>query len=226
MPLDRGSGGPRSVDARGRILEAAYALFAEHGIRATGVEEIIARSGAARATFYAHFRSKDEVAIAYLERLCRGRAAQIDAAGAARGEGPGALVGVFDVFGETISQEALRGSSFVHVLFELGTEHPVGRASIQHFARLREHLAGLAAARGMPSPEAFARDCQLLVKGMIVSAAEGDPHAAEHARAMAEHLIERYVASPRPLPAPGGSERRHQGPTERPCPPPLGSYDS
>jgi AcrR family transcriptional regulator len=60
-------------DARGRIEAAAYGLFAQRGIRATGVDDILAACGAARATFYSVFCSKDEVALGYLERLYRER---------------------------------------------------------------------------------------------------------------------------------------------------------
>lgn len=38
--------------ARDRILEAAYELFSRHGIRAVGIDAIIARSRVARMTLY------------------------------------------------------------------------------------------------------------------------------------------------------------------------------
>ena len=54
--------------ARERILEAAYELFSQHGIRAVGVDAIVARSGVARMTLYRHFPSKEALALAFLER--------------------------------------------------------------------------------------------------------------------------------------------------------------
>jgi hypothetical protein len=47
--------------ARARILDAAQEMFAAHGIRAVGIEELIAHSGVAKSTFYRHFRSKDRL---------------------------------------------------------------------------------------------------------------------------------------------------------------------
>jgi AcrR family transcriptional regulator len=187
--------------ARERIVAAAYALFAERGIRATGVDDILARCGAARATFYAYFRSKDEVALAYLERLYQEQEAALEEAVTARGEGPEALVAVFDIFAQMIEKGLLPGGSFIHVLFELGLGHPVGRTSVAYFARRREHLARLAAARGISDPETFARECQLLLKGTLVSVAEGDPDAVRDGRKLTERLIRHHL--PRPAPRDG-----------------------
>jgi AcrR family transcriptional regulator len=54
-------------DPRTRILEAAGRLFYTEGVRATGTEKIMAESGVAKATFYRHFNSKDNLVLAYLE---------------------------------------------------------------------------------------------------------------------------------------------------------------
>jgi AcrR family transcriptional regulator len=58
-----------NVSARERILETATDLFASQGYRATGVNEIIAKSGVAKATFYNHFPTKDDLCLAYLKGL-------------------------------------------------------------------------------------------------------------------------------------------------------------
>ena len=55
--------------ARERILDTAFRLFYARGIRAVGVDLIIAESGVAKATFYKHFPAKDELALAYLDRV-------------------------------------------------------------------------------------------------------------------------------------------------------------
>jgi hypothetical protein len=103
---------------------------------------------------------------------------------------------VFDVFEVVVGAGRLRGGSLVHVLLELGLDHPVGRAALGYFALLRQDLAQLAAGRGIADPEGFARDCQLLLKGTLVSAAEGDPGAVEDGRRLARLLIRHYLASP------------------------------
>ena len=59
----------RSSDARARILDTAVRLFYARGLRAVGVDTIIAESGVAKATFYKHFPAKDDLVVAYLDRL-------------------------------------------------------------------------------------------------------------------------------------------------------------
>ncbi len=48
-------------DSRGRLLEAAFALFCEHGYDDTTVAEIAERAGLTERTFYRHFADKREV---------------------------------------------------------------------------------------------------------------------------------------------------------------------
>ena len=60
-----------AADARERILETAFRLFYARGLRAVGVDLIIAQADVAKATFYKHFRSKDDLVLAYLDRVDR-----------------------------------------------------------------------------------------------------------------------------------------------------------
>lgn len=54
-----------------RILAAASDLFYRQGYRATGVNQIIAAAKVAKASFYDHFPSKDDLLAAYLAKLER-----------------------------------------------------------------------------------------------------------------------------------------------------------
>jgi AcrR family transcriptional regulator len=54
---------------RHRLLDAGAALIAERGYAAVRVEEMAAAAGASRATFYLHFASKGDLALALGERI-------------------------------------------------------------------------------------------------------------------------------------------------------------
>jgi len=58
----------RLATARERIDRTAYELFSRHGIRAVGVDAVIARSGVAKQTLYRHYPSKNDLALAFLRR--------------------------------------------------------------------------------------------------------------------------------------------------------------
>ena len=55
------------LTARQRILETDYDLFSHRGVRDVGVDEIIARSGVAKATLYNHFPTKNHLVLAFLD---------------------------------------------------------------------------------------------------------------------------------------------------------------
>jgi AcrR family transcriptional regulator len=50
--------------ARERVLEAALALFAEHGVNGTSLQMIADRLGVSKAAVYYQFHSKDEIVLA------------------------------------------------------------------------------------------------------------------------------------------------------------------
>ena len=55
------------TNAREKILSVADSLFYQQGIRAVGVDTIIAKSKVAKTTLYKYFPSKDDLVVAYLE---------------------------------------------------------------------------------------------------------------------------------------------------------------
>src|SRR6478672_2648443 len=54
-------------EARQRILKTADRLFYCDGIRAVGIDRIIAEAGVAKMTLYNHFSSKDDLILATLK---------------------------------------------------------------------------------------------------------------------------------------------------------------
>src|SRR5438105_5621711 len=51
----------RSNDKRGRIMDAAVKVFAEHGFHSATVAEIARAAGVADGTIYLYFKSKDDL---------------------------------------------------------------------------------------------------------------------------------------------------------------------
>lgn len=186
------------ANARERVLDSAYELFAHRGIRAVGVDEVVERAGIAKATLYRHFPSKNELVLAFLERresvwTRQFLEAAIHSRGATAEE---QLLAIFDVYDEWFHRKDFEACSFVNVLLEMGPAHPVGQAAAEHLRNIRAMVRELAEQAGLRDPEAFARSWYVLMKGAIVLAAEGDVEAATAAKAMAPTLIEQYRQTP------------------------------
>src|SRR6266849_6186703 len=118
----------RPASARERIDRAAYELFSRHGIRAVGVDTISARSGVAKMTLYKHYRSKEELALAFLRRREElWTHSWLEQEVERRAHAPAArLLAVFDVFDKWFRRSDFEGCSFVKVLLEHGDPgHPV-----------------------------------------------------------------------------------------------------
>jgi AcrR family transcriptional regulator len=181
-------------DARERILDAAYELYSRRAIRDVGVDKVIERAGVAKATLYRHFPSKDDLVIAFLERREeRWTLAWVEAEARRRGSTPEEqLLAIFELFDEWFHRDDFEACSFVNVLLEMGPAHPVGRASVRHLETIRSVVRRLAEEAALRDPESFARSWHILMKGSIVSAAEGDLDAARHAKAMASDLLEHH----------------------------------
>jgi AcrR family transcriptional regulator len=184
----------RPADSRERILAVAYQLFSRRGVRDVGVNELIERSGVAKATFYRHFPSKDSLVLAFLE--LRDQLWTVDAiVGQAKqraSKPTEQLLAIFDVFGEWFRRDDFEACSFINILLEMGPSHPLGLASIDYLARIRGHVQVLAEQAGLDRPEDFARSWHILMKGSIVSASEGDTQAASRAQEMAGWLIQHH----------------------------------
>jgi AcrR family transcriptional regulator len=180
--------------ARERILETAYELFARRGVRAVGVDEVIARAGVAKATLYRHFPHKDDLVLAFLElRERRWTLGWVEAQARARGKTPEEqLLAIFDLFDEWFHREDFEACSFINVLLEMGSAHPAGKASVQHLENIRTVVGRLAEEADLRDPDEFARSWHILMKGSIVSAAEGDTHAAQRAKKLARLLIAQH----------------------------------
>jgi AcrR family transcriptional regulator len=70
--MESKAGGLREAQrqlTRERLVDAAVVLFGARGFRAVTIEQIAAEAGANRATFYLHFRNKEDVANAIGDRL-------------------------------------------------------------------------------------------------------------------------------------------------------------
>lgn len=70
------------LPVRERLVEAAFELFDEHGFDDTTVDDIAARAGVGRTTYFRHYGSKEAVIFPAHEALLERIAARLDASAA------------------------------------------------------------------------------------------------------------------------------------------------
>lgn len=181
--------------ARQRILDSAYELFSRRGVRAVGVDEVIKDASVAKATLYRHFKSKDDLVLAFLQqREQLWTKGWVEAEARRRADTPEEqLVAIFDLFHEWFQKDDFEGCSFINILLEMNDRGtPIGMASADHLNNIRSIIRSLAEEAGLREPEQFAHSWHILMKGSIVAAGEGDRDAARRAQAMGRLLIEQY----------------------------------
>ena len=182
--------------ARERILQAAFRLFYARGLRAVGVDLIIAESGVAKATFYKYFPAKDDLVVAYLDRVDGIWSGQLRAAAEAVGPAPAdQLVGLFDALGTACRREGYRGCAFLNAAAESVPGTPVHDRTVAHKDAVRAWVRDLALQAGAEDPDGLARSLTLLLDGGLASGAlDADPAAAASAVASARLLVAAAVS--------------------------------
>src|SRR4051812_6818071 len=181
-----------ALSARERLIEASYELFTRRGIGDVGVDEVVAKAGVAKATLYRHFPSKDDLVLAFMDRRAEVWTAEvIDRLPRERAKDPKEqLLALFDVLDEWFHNRSdYEACSFVKVLFEVGAEGRIGKACIGHLDKIRDILCERAEEAGLRDPNELAWRLNILVKGSIVCAAEGDLDSARRAKPLAAWLI-------------------------------------
>jgi AcrR family transcriptional regulator len=186
----------RPSAARQRILESAFRLFYAHGIRAVGIDRIIAESAVAKATFYKHFPAKEDLVIAYLDKVDEVWGQQLRAAAAAAGPDPAAqLVGMFDALTRACRREGYRGCAFINAAAENQPGTQVHARVLAHKNAVRAWVHDLATQAGAQEPDELARALTLLLDGGLASGSlDAEPDAPVVAKHVARVLVATEVA--------------------------------
>lgn len=157
---------PDTRAARDRILHAAHDLFYRDGVRATGIDRVIAESGVAKLTFYRHFPSKNDLIRAYLDYRHQRWMRWFADALARNGGGPDAIV---PAVGEWLRDPGYRGCAFINSVGELAGSLP----EVTDIARAHKADVATAIAGVLPASRQRAKLAQaiaLAVDGAIVRA--------------------------------------------------------
>ena len=159
------------VEPRERILATASDLFYRQGVRAVGVDLVVAEAGVAKTSLYRHFRTKDDLVAAFLAREDEDFWRTWDQAAAGHGDDPAAeLDAHLEWIGERVARSGYRGCPQLNVAAEFPeADHPARAVAVAHKRELRRRLRIIAERLGVRSPDELAGQLALLVNGAFVS---------------------------------------------------------
>ncbi|AWK87981.1 TetR/AcrR family transcriptional regulator [Azospirillum thermophilum] len=178
--------------ARERVLDTAAELFYREGIRAVGVDTIIARSGVAKMSLYRNFASKDELVCAYLDRLHQQLLAWWERVTARHPGDPRAqLKGLFVSLGHWVAHPRFVGCPFSSAINELREPDNPGRLRALGVKReVLERLSRLAAEAGAAEPDKLALQLQILMEGAYTAGQSLGPQAGPAIAAAGAALVD------------------------------------
>lgn len=161
------SGSESKKPPRERILDTAAEMFYREGVRAVGIDAVIARSGVAKMSLYRNFPSKDALVTAWLEERDgafwqRWNRAEATCPGAPRAQ----LEAILDMVAARVSHREWRGCPFLNTNTEFPEPaHPARAVILLNKRAVHDRLRALAESAGARDPDLLAQQLQMLIDG-------------------------------------------------------------
>lgn len=157
--------------AHERIREVARELFYRQGIRAVGIDAIVAQAGATKMSLYRHFASKDALVAACLSDRVAGFWTWFDGLLARHPDDPRAqLTALFAGLAKRTTAKGFRGCPMTNAAIEFPEpDHPGRLVAEANKHELRQRLFDLSKAAGARDPETLADGLLLLFEGSYAS---------------------------------------------------------
>jgi AcrR family transcriptional regulator len=170
----------RTVEVKTRILETASSLFYERGVRAVGVDLVVEKAGVAKTSLYRHFRTKDDLIAAFLQREDEDFWGTWDRVADRHADDPAAeLDAHLRWIGECVGRPNYRGCPQINVAAEFPEiDHPARKVATAHKRQMRQRLKGIAERLGVARPDELAGQLSLLINGAFVSSQIFEPGEA------------------------------------------------
>lgn len=177
-----------------RIVETASELFYKNGYNRTGINEILEKSGVAKASMYQHFRSKEEIGLEYLKHMDIEANNKLTARINSLPKGKAKVLAFIDHVADFFDSGSFRGCWSLNTIAEISQDNQLmmseivrqKKAMIAWFLRLVEENLN---AR---NPNEMANKLYLLYETALMEARVfNEKWPIEAARAMSEEIIEK-----------------------------------
>jgi AcrR family transcriptional regulator len=127
-----------------RILDTVSVLFHKQGYNATGINQIIEEAKVAKASFYQHFKSKEDLCVAFLNQRHDYWFGQLEKFVLDKKDSKSRVTASFDFLVSMNQKENFRGCSFLNILSEIPSDNTKVLSVIQsHKSDLRNYFKNL-----------------------------------------------------------------------------------
>ena len=118
-------------EVKNRIIETASYLFYKNGYNSTGINEIISETGIAKATLYNHFKSKEDICLAYLQYKNTTFIKDIEAFTTTKLKGKNQILAIFDFLELFFKDKDFNGCWCIKTVSEIPNDNEIIRNEIQ-----------------------------------------------------------------------------------------------
>jgi len=184
----------QKLNVKERIIETASHLFYFDGYNQTGINKIIEEAGVAKSSMYQHFRSKEDIAIVYLQRRHTAWSNNLLEFVSNKKNAVAKIAGSFDYLQEWLKEVEFRGCGFQNIITDL----PKGQERITDQVRLHKNellkwidqlLAEEPKYKG--NAKELANELMVLLEGAIIlSQIQKDTWPIKAAKKAAEKILE------------------------------------
>jgi AcrR family transcriptional regulator len=113
----------RKLGVKERVIETASDLFYNQGYNQTGINQIIDEAGVAKASMYQHFRSKEDIAVAYLIARHTMWMGKLEECVAKEKSPKSKVICVFNYLTEWLTEVNFRGCGWQNIITDLPSDH-------------------------------------------------------------------------------------------------------
>lgn len=164
----------KKLGVKERIIETASELFYFVGYNQTGINQIIKEANVAKASMYQHFRSKEDIAVAYLQHRHTMWMGELANFVAPKKNAREKLIRSFDYLDKWLREVNFRGCGFQNIITDLPSDqHKIKDQVRLHKNEVREWIHNLVKEEGAltdKEAEQLGDEILILLEGAIIQA--------------------------------------------------------
>jgi len=162
----------KKLNVKERIIEAASRLFYFNGYNQTGINQIIAEANVAKASMYRHFRSKEDIAVAYLIGRHAMWMGELSESVSVQNSAKAKVIGCFDYLTTWLTEVEFRGCGWQNIITDLPADHDkIRNQAILHKNDVRAWIHSQLKAEGQytnEQAEELGDEVVILLEGAII----------------------------------------------------------